>query len=147
MEAERRPKLSTVQAEGNTSTFLTACPTALFQGRYRWRHDKVLRVLADILEKEKRQERRMKIKGPGFINCFVKSGQKAKGVWLFNALLTKTAVWYFNLLSKVSHPRVLQRGMEGVGFGFININLAVLFWILYSFFKLDFVPFAHTTQQ
>ena len=53
--------------------------TDLSQGRYRWRHDQALRVLADILEKEKRQERQTKTKGPVFIN-FVKSGQKAKGV-------------------------------------------------------------------
>jgi len=31
------------------------------------------------------------------------------GAWLFNDVYTKTPVWYFKLLSKVSHPRVLKR--------------------------------------
>lgn len=35
---------------------LSGCKTALTQGRYRWRHDKVLAVLADILEQERRKK-------------------------------------------------------------------------------------------
>ena len=73
------PSCPLCKQRGTLQHVLTACPTALSQGRYRWRHDQVLRVLADILEKERRQERQMKTKGPGFIN-FVKPGQKAKGI-------------------------------------------------------------------
>lgn len=35
---------------------LSSCPTALSQGRYRWRHDSVLRELGDWLEKERMKE-------------------------------------------------------------------------------------------
>ncbi|KAH3827184.1 hypothetical protein DPMN_129114 [Dreissena polymorpha] len=36
---------------------LPSCQTALTQGRYRWRHDTVLKDLADILEWERRKTR------------------------------------------------------------------------------------------
>ncbi len=35
---------------------LSGCKIALIQGRYRWRHNKVLAVLADILEQERRKK-------------------------------------------------------------------------------------------
>ena len=36
---------------------LSSCREALSQGRYRWRHDQVLREVADILEKERKKPR------------------------------------------------------------------------------------------
>ena len=78
---------------------------------------------------------------------FTRRSEMYDGAWLLIALYTKTPVWYLYLLLKVSHLRVLKSGREGVRFGFIKTNLAVLFWIAYSLFKLDFVPLAHTTQQ
>jgi len=40
---------------GTTAHILSGCKTALQQGRYRWRHDQVLAVLADSLEKERKK--------------------------------------------------------------------------------------------
>ncbi|CAM4593803.1 unnamed protein product [Leuciscus chuanchicus] len=41
---------------GTLAHILAGCKTALSQGRYRWRHEKVLRVLADILEQERQKK-------------------------------------------------------------------------------------------
>ena len=51
------------------------CPhDRLAQGRYRWRHDIVLRELADTLELEKRKKRNTKKRALQAINV-VKEGQ------------------------------------------------------------------------
>ena len=63
---------------GTLGHILTACPTALSQGRYTWRHDQVPKVLADTLEKERKNERHPNTTGPKYIN-FVNEGQMAKG--------------------------------------------------------------------
>jgi len=52
---------------------LTSCQTTLTQGRYTWRHDQVLRELADTLEKEHKSKRKGTKAGPTFIS-FVKEG-------------------------------------------------------------------------
>ncbi|XP_069114340.1 uncharacterized protein [Argopecten irradians] len=39
---------------GTLQHILTSCHVALAQGRYTWRHNEVLRELADILEKERK---------------------------------------------------------------------------------------------
>ena len=41
--------------KGTMSHILAGCPTALAQGRYRWRHDQVLCVIAEILEQARRK--------------------------------------------------------------------------------------------
>jgi len=56
---------------------LSSCQTALAQGRYRWRHDTVLRELADILEWERRKKRNTKKKACPAIN-FIKEGQTGR---------------------------------------------------------------------
>ena len=45
---------------GTLEHTLSSCQTALTQGRYRWRHDKVLQELADIVERERRKKRTVK---------------------------------------------------------------------------------------
>ncbi|KAL0163026.1 hypothetical protein M9458_042422, partial [Cirrhinus mrigala] len=45
-------------------------------GRYRWRHDKVLAVLADILEKERGKRRPAKVRPLLSTIAFVKEGQR-----------------------------------------------------------------------
>ena len=61
---------------------LSSCNVALTQGRYTWRHNKVLRELADVLER-KRREKPLGKPGPQLIT-FLKEGQrqqpKTKGV-------------------------------------------------------------------
>ena len=46
------PKCSLCDKPGTLEHVMSSCSTALTQGRYRWRHDSVLRELADWLEKE-----------------------------------------------------------------------------------------------
>lgn len=55
---------------------LSGCKTALTQGRYRWRHDKVLAVLADILEQERRKKQLAKARPLLSSIAFVKEGQR-----------------------------------------------------------------------
>ena len=45
--------------------------------RYTWRHDSVLSVIADTLDKARRKKRTV-AKGPKFVN-FVKKGEAVKG--------------------------------------------------------------------
>lgn len=54
---------------------LAGCKTALSQGRYRWRHDKVLCALADILERE-RQKKRQTSASPRTCIQFIREGEK-----------------------------------------------------------------------
>ncbi|XP_060076611.1 uncharacterized protein LOC132556244 [Ylistrum balloti] len=58
---------------GNLAHVLSSCNTALTQGRHTWRHNKVLRELADTLEK-KRQKKKKCTKHQPYIN-FVRSGE------------------------------------------------------------------------
>ncbi|XP_053400422.1 uncharacterized protein LOC128557258 [Mercenaria mercenaria] len=52
--------------KGTLHHIMSACPTALAQGRYRWRHDQVLRELTDVVERERKKSRQRKNKGPQF---------------------------------------------------------------------------------
>ena len=64
---------------GKTATLdhiLSSCQVALSQGRYRWRHDRVLRQLAHHIDLERRKKQPTKSKVT-FIP-FVKEGQEAK---------------------------------------------------------------------
>ena len=61
--------------KGTMAHILTGCKTALTRGRYRWRHDKVLAVLADILEQERTRKRQIKNKLPPAIT-FIREGAK-----------------------------------------------------------------------
>ena len=49
------PKCSLYDKPGTLEHVLSSCSTVLKQGRYRWRHDSVLRELADWLEKERKK--------------------------------------------------------------------------------------------
>ncbi len=55
---------------------LSGCKIALTQGRYRWRHDKVLAVLADILQQERRKKQPAKARPLPSTIVFVKEGQR-----------------------------------------------------------------------
>lgn len=70
------PKCSLCDRTGTLEHVLSSCSTSLTQGRYRWRHDSVLRELADWLEKERKKERG-KHPHHGHI-AFVKPGETRK---------------------------------------------------------------------
>ena len=53
---------------GSMRHILSSCPTALSQGRYRWRHNQVLGEIAHLLEKERRRDRPQIKERPHFIN-------------------------------------------------------------------------------
>ena len=57
---------------GSLAHILSGCKTTLTQGRYRRRHDKVLEIIADVLEKEKKTRPR---KCPNHGISFVKEGE------------------------------------------------------------------------
>jgi hypothetical protein len=62
--------------KGTLGHILSACQVALSQGRYRWRHDRVLRQLADCLDQERRKKRSVPTKAKSI--PFVKEGQQVK---------------------------------------------------------------------
>ncbi|KAI8516136.1 hypothetical protein Bbelb_069490 [Branchiostoma belcheri] len=64
---EKEEKCQLCERRGTLSHVLSSCPIALGQGRYRWRHDQVLRVLACTLEEERTKKRGKNRKGPKFI--------------------------------------------------------------------------------
>ncbi len=57
------------------SHILSGCKIVLTQGRYSWRHDKVLAVLADILEQKRRKKQPAKARQLLSTIAFVKEGQ------------------------------------------------------------------------
>ncbi|XP_019639908.1 PREDICTED: uncharacterized protein LOC109481752 [Branchiostoma belcheri] len=74
---EKEEKCQLCERRGTLSHVLSSCPIALGQGRYRWRHDQVLRVLACTLEEERTKKRGKNRKGPKFIG-FVREGEGEK---------------------------------------------------------------------
>jgi len=62
---------------GTLSHLLSGCAIALGQGRYRWRHDRVLRVLAAALEEKRAQMSGRKQGSLKFVD-FVKEGGKGQ---------------------------------------------------------------------
>ena len=67
------PNCKLCDKRGQMVHSLSGCQVALTQGRFRWRHDKVLRELADVLEVERRKKRPTDQK-PGQIQ-FVRQGE------------------------------------------------------------------------
>jgi len=70
------PTCSLCKRTDTLEQVLSSCSTALTQGRYHWRHDNVLRKVADWLEGEKKKPRRRNSQA-GHIN-FVRTGETAK---------------------------------------------------------------------
>jgi hypothetical protein len=70
------PRCPLCDKKGTMEHVLSSCQVALTQGRYRWRHDKVLQELASTLDRERRRKRETK-KTREWIS-FVKEGQTRK---------------------------------------------------------------------
>ena len=62
---------------GTVCHILSGCPTALAQGRYKWRHDEVLRELAQTVE-ERRRDHNNDGEKAGTGVMFVRAGEKRK---------------------------------------------------------------------
>jgi len=67
------PKCSLCDKTGTLEHVLSSCSTSLTDGRYRWRHDTVLRELADWLETERKKERESTLQH-GQVS-FIKAGE------------------------------------------------------------------------
>ncbi|XP_078583875.1 uncharacterized protein LOC144866388 [Branchiostoma floridae x Branchiostoma japonicum] len=62
--------------KANLKHILSACTTSLKQGRYTWRHNQALRILAAALEEGRKKASSKGVQNQSFIP-FVKEGQKA----------------------------------------------------------------------
>ena len=63
--------------EGTLNHIMAGCKTALKQGRYKWRHDNVLRVLAYWIEKKIKENNKSPIRKRKWVN-FIRAGEKVK---------------------------------------------------------------------
>ena len=68
-------KCDLCQGEGTLNHIFSGCPVALAQGRYRWRHDKVLREIAKHVEKRRVEAKKPVFEKPRHIQ-FVKEGHR-----------------------------------------------------------------------
>lgn len=105
---------------------LSGCKTALTQGRYRWRHDKVLATLADILEQERRKKHPAKTKQLLSTINFVKQGQnptipvgakqnllQSTHGWEMKADLGRKLHFPEEILSTTLRPDIIMWSKEG----------------------------------
>ncbi|RXN28661.1 reverse transcriptase [Labeo rohita] len=95
---------------GTMAHILSGCKTALAQGRYRWRHDKVLMILANTLEQERRKKHQPHGRAIPSIK-FVRAGQKPPTtVTTRTNLLQKAQSWEMkvDLRERLQFPPVVQ---------------------------------------
>ncbi|KAL0148227.1 hypothetical protein M9458_056459 [Cirrhinus mrigala] len=95
---------------GTMAHILSGCKTALAQGRYRWRHDKVLTILANTLEQERRKKHQPHGRAIPSIK-FVRAGQKPPTtVTTRTNLLQKAQSWEMkvDLRERLQFPPVVQ---------------------------------------
>lgn len=99
-------------ARGTMAHILSGCRVALQQGRYRWRHDQVLEVLADILDKERRKPRGPK-KSQHHHIAFVRQGEKGKATKGMTSLLDGTT-WEMraDLRKRLVFPDIVQTNLR-----------------------------------
>ena len=69
------PNCQLCARKGSLQHILSSCPKALGDGRYRWRHDQVLKVIANEVTKAMRASKHQPGKKLKQIN-FVKAGEK-----------------------------------------------------------------------
>ena len=62
---------------GTLNHILNGCPVALAQGRYKWRHDKVLRILGEYVDEKRKEINKMPWKSRTWIK-FKRAGEKSK---------------------------------------------------------------------
>ena len=70
-------KCALCEQEGTLIHILTGCKVALAQGRYKWRHDQVLRTIASAVD-DKRRSKNNSVKQVGERMIFLKEGEKPK---------------------------------------------------------------------
>ena len=70
------PACQLCKGVGTLEHILSSCPSALGDGRYRWRHDQVLRVVADVVSEAIKKSKNLK--PPQQQIHFIKAGEKSK---------------------------------------------------------------------
>ena len=85
------PVCTLCSGRDNLERLLSSCKTTLADGRYRWRHDRVLVVLADGLERARKRKRDVR-KGVTFIH-FVRKGESATGNADAGGILSSAPDW------------------------------------------------------
>jgi len=92
---------------------LSSCSTALTQGRFKWRHDNVLREVTDWLEIERKKDRRSNPQ-QRYVN-FVKPGEAAKSQSTKKtSILDGTTGWNMemDLGKKLVFPGIVQTNLR-----------------------------------
>jgi len=100
---------------GSLAHILSGCKIALQQGRYRWRHDRVLQTLADVLETERRNKRPEQRQESRSAIHFVKAGEKGKSrVPIHRGLLREASPWEMrvDLHRKLVFPEVVLTNLR-----------------------------------
>ncbi|XP_078587744.1 uncharacterized protein LOC144868686 [Branchiostoma floridae x Branchiostoma japonicum] len=101
---------------GTMAHILSSCKVALAQGRYRWRHDKVLSTIASILEVERRKKRHVEAKRAP-VMAFVREGEKSRRPATERAassILQKARAWELkvDLGRRLHFPSVVQTNLR-----------------------------------
>ena len=106
------PRCKLCGEKGTMAHILSGCKTALQQGRYRWRHDKVLQVLADILDKEIKKPRGPKHRSHYI--TFVRQGEKARSPSHRTSSILDGTRWQMkvDLNSKLVFPEIVQTNLR-----------------------------------
>ena len=106
------PRCKLCGEKGTMAHILSGCKTALQQGRYRWRHDKVLQVLADILDKEIKKPRGPKHRSHHI--TFVRQGEKARSPSHRTSSILDGTRWQMkvDLNSKLVFPEIVQTNLR-----------------------------------
>jgi len=86
------PNCQLCEKTGTLRHVLSGCPTSLSQGRYRWRHDQVLKDMAHILELERKKNRPPVMKGRQMIK-FVKAGETKPTTKNATGILQESRNW------------------------------------------------------
>ena len=92
----RKEELCTLcGGQGTLNYILSGCHIALSQGRYKWRHDKVLRELSNSIEVKLKENRQSTAKPSNKSINFVREGEKTTQAKkeLLDCYLTSTKDW------------------------------------------------------
>ncbi|KAI8505021.1 hypothetical protein Bbelb_171300 [Branchiostoma belcheri] len=99
---------------GTMAHILSGCKVALAQGRYRWRHDKVLAVIAELLEQQRRKKRQDRPR-PDLAMTFVREGEvKPAAGRRDNSILQRAKSWELrvDLGRRMHFPQVVQTNLR-----------------------------------
>jgi len=94
---------------GTMAHILSGCKKALTQGRYRWRHDRVLMTLANTLEQE-RKKKRLPLRKTTSIQFVREGGKPPTTVTTRTNLLQKAQSWEMkvDLGGRLQFPQFVQ---------------------------------------